>query len=396
MTNGGNNPVPESFAMSTYSPIMCNASIQIPQRGPAIPYASVMEFGADNTGKTESSDAINRALASLPQSGGDLIIPRGMYLIDPVNKGIKLRSMMRVLFEDERAVLKAKTNNSRVYGVLQVNGVHDCEIQGGTILGDRDTHSYDVILGGDGQPSEKLSTHEWGMCIQCYGSQRINFLDMHLEAATGDGISFAAKNVDDDRGDEPCEDIFVRNVLSQRNRRQGISIGRMVRGTVQKCEICDIGGTGPGAGIDVEPTSVSSPGWCAADIVIEDCFIHHNQSADVLLFRGAKGTTPIQNVIIRRNRFEYSNLGVQAVGAEDYFILANRITNCKASGVVLGKGSSGAHYHENTSGFNYSRQGYVDRPDFECIGFKEKSGMTRDILIGNSPAVNDIGRNFYI
>jgi hypothetical protein len=390
--------------MSTYNPIMLNETVATPSRGPTIPFANVKDFGADNTGKTETSDAINQAIATLPDTGGDLVIPRGMYLIDAVNKGVRPRSRMRLLFEDERAILRARTNDSHVYGVLKLLGVSDVEVQGGTILGDRDTHNFVIVYRPNGEPSEALSTHEWGMCIQCYGSQRINILDMHLEGATGDGLSFAAKNVDGNTrdanpvpyGDEPCEDIFVRNVLSKRHRRQGISIGRMQRGTVQKCEICDIGGTGPGAGIDVEPVSVKTAGWVAADIVIEDCFIHDNQSADVLLFHGPNSTTPIQNVIIRRNRLENSNLGVQAVGAEDFFILGNRITNHKASGTVLGNGATGAHFHENVSGFNYLRQGYVDRPDFEYTGFKKNSGMTKDILIANAPAVNDIGHNYYL
>jgi len=274
--------------------------------------------------------------------------------------------------------------------VLIVNGVTNVVVIGGMgamILGDRDTHIY------SDQGSENLNTHEWGHCIQCLGSTHVSFIDLYVAKATGDGLTTAAFNVDADREDEPCTDIFISGLIATDNRRQGISIGRGTNFVVRKSEISYISGTGPGAGIDIEPTSKSGD-WVTDNVIIEDCFIHHCQSAGVLIWRGALGTTPVTNVTIRRNRLEYSNLGVQAVGPNDYWIVGNQITHHNASGIVLGKGSTGAHVHENTLGFNYGKQGEKDRPDFEYTGWRK--GLERDILIGNAPAPNDIGRNFYI
>jgi hypothetical protein len=375
--------------MATYNPGMLTATAPIPIRKPW-PYVNVKEFGPDATGKTEAQARINAAIASLPPGGGDCIIPRGMYLIESVDVGVRMKSNMRLVLEDG-AVLQCKTNDYRGYGVLRANGIMDAVIQfgmGAMVIGDKETHIYSE------QGNEALNTHEWGHCIQVLGSQRISVFDAMAFNGTGDGMVIGAKNIDDDRDDEMCNDIFVRGASLSKNRRQGISIGRGTHIVVQKSEIFDIGGTGPGAGIDVEPANPRSGTWVTDDIIIEDCYIHNNQSADILLFHGAASIVPITNVMIRRNRLENSNLGIQAVGADGYWIIGNRITHHNASGTVLGKLSKNSHFHENTSGFNYLRQGERDRVDFEFTGYK--TGLAKDILIANGEGPNDIGKNYYI
>jgi len=371
--------------MADYDDSMLTARAPIPVRKPW-PYVKVK---ADATGKTEVSAVINAAINSLPEGGGDVVVPRGVYLIEPVDNGVRLRSNMRFVLEDG-AILQAQTNDDRRYGVLRVNGVTNVVVQGGMgamILGDRDTHVYQDY------GSDALNTHEWGHCIQCLGSSHVSFFDMHLEAATGDGISAAAFNVDDDKADEPCDDIFISGGVFTRNRRQGVSIGRGTRFVIQKVEISEISGTGPGAGIDIEPTSKAGE-WVTEDVIVEDCYIHHCKSAGVLMWKGAEGTTPIRKIYVRRNRIEFNNLGVQVIGANDYWILGNRITNHNASGIVLGKLSKDSHVHENTLGFNYAKQGVRDRVDFEYTGWK--TALSKDIFIAADASPNDIGLNFYI
>lgn len=380
--------------MTDYSSGMLTAKLPIPVRKPW-PYFSVAQTGADNTGKTETADAINRAIAQVPAGGGDVIIPRGKYLIDAVNKSVVMRPNMRLVLEDY-AVLQAQTNKSYAYQVVRADGASGSVIQGGLgsmILGDRDTHDYVPITRPDGTVSDALSTHEWGHCIVVRGTSHFSVIDLWCEGGTGDGLSTGARNVDNVRGDEPCDDIFIRGLISTRNRRQGISVGRATNVGIQKCEIYNIGGTGPGAGIDIEPTSAQGD-WEASAVVIEDCYIHNNQSANVLMFTGPAGTSPVTNIIVRRCRLEESNLGVQAVGASNYWILGCQINHHRATGIVLGKYSSDSHVHENTLGFNYLKQGEVDRPDFEYTGWARK--LTKDILIANDPAPNDIGHNYYL
>src|SRR5260221_14538046 len=48
---------------------------------PVVPFTSVLKYGADPTGVSDSTTAINNAIAAMPSAGGALYFPAGTYTV---------------------------------------------------------------------------------------------------------------------------------------------------------------------------------------------------------------------------------------------------------------------------------------------------------------------------
>ena len=66
-------------------------------------------------------------------------VPDGVYMIDAVNKAIKLKSDM-TLQAAPGAVLKAIPNKARNYSILDIAGASNVTVTGGTLEGERGEH----------------------------------------------------------------------------------------------------------------------------------------------------------------------------------------------------------------------------------------------------------------
>jgi len=119
-----------------------------PVRSRGTTLVDVKSFRAHGDGIFDDTNAIQAAINSLPSTGGTVFVPAGTYLIDAV-KSINLRSLMHFQMDPE-AVLVVKTNTSDRYLALLADVVHDVEISGGRIIGDRDTHVGTTGEGGHG------------------------------------------------------------------------------------------------------------------------------------------------------------------------------------------------------------------------------------------------------
>jgi polygalacturonase len=267
--------------------------------------------GARGDGMNDDTAAFQRAIDSLPEEGGTVVVPAGDYLIDPTRR-VVLRSRMHLEL-DPGAVLVAKPNAADRAYVLEVARISDVEISGGRIRGDRDGH-----LG---------TTGEWGHGIAIYGARRVTVRDIQVSRCWGDGIAIGGKKENKtDKLADPSEDVVLANVVSTGNRRQALTIGHSRDVRVHDCRFSDTAGTAPECGIDLEP----DPPWDVRRARIENCRIDGNRGSGIQLFKRVHDVT-IRGCTIENNH-GYGVLAVQAAGGT---IEDNDIRDNGYAGVVL-------------------------------------------------------------
>ena len=187
---------------------------------------NVKQFGAKGDGSTDDTSSIQTAITE----SEILNVPSGIYMVDSLTH-ITIPSN-RILRLAEDAVIKSIANDQDGYAILYLNDVDNVEISGGTIQGDRDTHTG--------------ATGEWGHCISIYSSSNINIHDIKLIDAWGDGLYI-----------NDVTNIVTNNIIVDKARRNGISVisvnGYIGNNTIIK----NISGTAPEGGIDFEPNDTT-------------------------------------------------------------------------------------------------------------------------------------------
>lgn len=309
---------------STAMPVL--AAYDPPTRSRGSTVRNVRNYGAYGDGRHDDTYGIQRAINSLPSTGGTVYVPAGTYLID-ATKNVRLRSRMHLKL-DPGAKLVAKANSASRSYVVNAYKVTDVEISGGQIVGERDRH-----LGTSG---------EWGHCLMLRGCKRVTVRDIRLSKGWGDGMSIGAT---DGSTSIISEDVVVANIVSTGNRRQALTIGRSRNVRVYDSELSYTSGIKPGCGIDIEPdpfgTSITD------GVRIENCWIHHNQGNGIQVYK------TVRNVVIKANKIEHNRgYGVLAIQAITGTIAANRIQHNRLYGVGLRNGTryysvGGNRFHNN-------------------------------------------------
>ena len=270
---------------------------------------SVKTYGAKGDGRTDDTAAIQAAIEVVAGTGGTLLVPDGTYMINAIlnsNKGLILRSNM-TLRMSSGAVLKAITNGSPAYAILYLPRVTNVNIIGGTVEGDRSTHTG--TLG------------ESGMGISVATSANVFIEGVTAKECWGDGFYVGGTN---------CTNITLCNVVADHNRRQGLSVvyadGVMVRNSTFK----NTQGTLPEAGIDIEPNA----GETVANMQILGCTFTNNSGGGIQngVAISNRGISFIRNVIIDGNvmvgnGFNAANGHTGGGGVETSNTAGHRITN---------------------------------------------------------------------
>lgn len=184
---------------------------------------NVRQFGATGDGETDDTAHIQKALDTV----GNVTVPDGLYMVNALTN--IMMNTNNTLKLSENATLKAITNSSNVYAVIKIDNVDNVKIEGGTIAGERETHTGE--------------TGEWGHCISIInGSQNVIIKNIRLIDAWGDGIYVA------DAKDVHTENVYVNNA-----RRNGYSIIDAVNFRSLNDTIENVHGTNPQSGVDIEP-----------------------------------------------------------------------------------------------------------------------------------------------
>jgi len=195
---------------------------------------NVRDKGAKGDGRTDDTAAIQAAIDEVGGTGGTVLVPKGTYVVEAVEKKrpLALGSDMTLKFADD-AILKAIPNDSRKYSILSISGVSNVTVVGGILEGERAEHQGNVGEAGMGIRIER-------------GAKHVTISGVTTRKMWGDGIYV-----------EDATDTKFCAVTADSNRRQGLSIVEADGVLVTDSDFKNTHGTRPSAGIDLEPDNES-------------------------------------------------------------------------------------------------------------------------------------------
>lgn len=291
---------------------------------PEIKYYTPQQFGAvaDDTG--DDTVAFNRALqaAASSSSTDTVFVPAGTYMIkaDGGDGGVQVLSKTKLKM-DPGAVLQVITNAERGYNCVRTNGVTDAEISGGTICGDRTTHTG--------------TSGEWGHGIGIYDSTGVTISNVVVKSCWGDGVYIGTAN--DNSTTAKSRQISLSGVTTDNNRRNGLSVVAADGVTVDGCLFVNTNGTDPQAGIDIETNH-----WKTGDMMpCENITISHttcsgNTNYSILF------PTWCDNVTVKDSTMNgsiYQQMGRTVVLDNTTVLTSGRKDNLLNRGLILKNGS---------------------------------------------------------
>jgi hypothetical protein len=269
---------------------------------------NVAALGAKGDGVTDDTKFFQKAIDSVAAlGGGTVLVPHGKYLID-ADTSVKLKSGVTLQMTDTAAQLIAKpTRSDRSYIVMVLNAI-DVNIIGGKIVGDRNEH-----LGNTG---------EWGMGIAVYASKNVIINGTKIFNCWGDGIVIGAKGGAPFNAPNPSINVVVKNVTSDNNRRQAITIGKVNHVIIDSCILTNTNGTKPMSAIDIEPDKDT-----AQNITIQNCVMAYNKGNGIEMFVNSKSA--VRNVSVKNNFIHHNSYGGYVIRARNIEFSDNRIIQNK-------------------------------------------------------------------
>lgn len=269
-------------------------------------------FGAAGDGVIDDTDAIQAALDAIPDEGGTVWISHGDYRIDALI-GLKPKSRTKLSLASG-TVLRALPNASERYNVILIASQTDVTVQGGTIVGERQEH-----LG---------TTGEWGMGISILSSSHVTILDTTIRDCWGDGIYLGYDSTKPGRVN--CQNITIRNVTCDNNRRQGLSVTACIGGLVENSSFINTNGTAPQSGIDIEPNN----GVRAEHFRVVGCRCSNNAGNGILVY-GVTDTNCRYNTLDGNSCLNNGRMGIEIRGASHIRVLHNQCNDNGMKGIRL-------------------------------------------------------------
>jgi hypothetical protein len=311
---------------------------------------SVRTAGARGDGRHNDTGAFQAAINSLPSTGGTITVPDGTYMIDAV-RSINMRSHVRLRMSSG-AKLVALPNSSARSNVIKVSRVNNVEISGGAIVGERTTH-----IG---------STGEWGMGIDILASNKVFVHDVKISNCWGDGLYIGG--IGRAGYATPSTDVTINRVVSNNNRRQGLSFGPVNRAYVVNSTFSNTNGTKPEHGIDIEP-QIQGP---ARNIRIEASKMLGNRGNGLEMSDNVSGVVVVSNTI-KGNRGFGTLIGGTAYNA---WLTSNVITENGLDGVALVSPTHDDKITGNTIMYNSTRWFIANHKSIYTL-----TSSTRDLSI---------------
>lgn len=279
---------------------------------------NVHQFGIFGDGETDITDTYQKAINFVCKYGDSYIyVPAGTYMVCGVdrnktpsdtghlldNGGIKVLSGLTIEHDDS-AIMQIIATNYQAYNLYRIYNVKNVKITGGILNGDRETHfgSY----GG-----------EWGYLIAISGSYNVEIENLTCQNAFGDGINlqYLFKETSLTQEEKTCTNIYIRNVESNMNKRQGMSLESGENVVIENSRFTNTNGTPPEFGLDIEPANSGSR---VNNIHVRNCFFDGNHSRHIGMYAWEESNR-ISNVYIDNCYFGKSyNVDKYAISIEDY------------------------------------------------------------------------------
>lgn len=317
-----------SLALSAVA-LPAAASAQWWNASPSISYGSrtinVRNMGARGNGTHDDTAAIQAAVNALPSSGGTVYIPAGHYMVN-ASKPITLHSHTRLQM-DADATLEVIPNGLSRYQVIKVARVNNVLITGGNLLGDRTRH--------------KSSTGEWGYGINILASSHVAVRNVHLSNFWGDGMWIGG--IGSGSRLQRSDYVTVNGVVSNYNRRQGLSIGPSQHVYIVNSTFKNTIGTKPEAGIDIEPGSQGP----VNTVRMEKNTFSGNHGNGIELHANISGITVTNNKMSSNRGF-----GVLAVAGGTMNVVSNVATRNGLAGVGMSGSAHNTTVQLNTLQYN--------------------------------------------
>ena len=218
-----------------------------------------------------------------------------------ITEPLFVRSNCEIVFErGVELVAKRGSFKGRTDSLITFNGSENVKVSGyGAVLR---MHRADY----DAAPYAK---GEWRMSLNLLGTRNVTIEGLTLLESGGDGVYVGVSR---NRERSPCRDTVLRDLVIDRQYRQGISVISARNLLIERCVMRNTWGTPPAAGIDFEPKHENEE---LAGIVMRDCSFIDNQGVGVEFYVGhldassAPISAKIENCVSRGNSrgFAYSN-----------------------------------------------------------------------------------------
>ena len=293
---------------------------------------NVRNAGAKGDGQHDDTRAFQAAIDSLPSSGGTITVPAGTYMIDAL-RSINLRSHVHLQLSTGAQLVAIPNSSQRSY-VIKAWRVTDVEISGGAVVSERAKHQG--------------TTGEWGFGIDILASSKVYVHDLKVSDCWGDGLYIGA--IGSGSSVVKSTDVTVRNVVSNNNRRQGLSFGPVQRVYVVNSTFSNTNGTKPQAGIDIEPSTQGS----AKDIRIEGSHVTGNAGSGIEVQPNVSGVVVKWTTIKGNNGF-----GIYSNAASGMTFAGNFITENWLFGISMRSTSHDVKILDNKITYNSTRGFYA-------------------------------------
>lgn len=272
-------------------------------------------YGARGNGHTDDTLAIQMAVRAVAGSGGTVVVPAGVYLINPVAQegaGIRLGSDMTLRLEPG-AVLKALPTATSRHVMLLVREVQNVTIQGGTLVGNRNQNTITDL-------------DENGMGVEITHSGHVILEGLVIKDFWADGVYVTGN----------AQDVTLCRVVASQNRRNGMSVVSVDGMLVQGCTFdhaigsMEKGHFVNGSGVDLEP----NPGQTVANVRFLGCTMAANPSVGlgVGVPMANTGRAFITHVLVDGNTFTGNGFHSGAAGIAMSNTVGHQISNNTVTG----------------------------------------------------------------
>jgi hypothetical protein len=264
---------------------------------------NIKDYGAVGDGVTDATAAIRTCL----NLGGNIYFPDGTYLVDTQTE-LAVLSNTKLIFAPN-AVITMKPTSLGSYSIFALRNITNVSITGGSLIGDRLTHTG--------------TTGQFGFAITIDNSSNITVDGTKVSNCWGDGIYVGGGT-----GVNGSANVKINYVTSDNNRRQGMSIINVNGIVVSNSSFTNTNGSSPQSGIDIEPNA----GNLVDNILLQNIYLNNNSGNGILCFVGYSNAVVRNIKLVNITTTNTALQGISFNAASAGLLYNGSITNTSSNG----------------------------------------------------------------